>query len=104
MLNDVEELEHHGADAAEEPRPKLALEQVGEHWRWIDVIALRFRIHLALVRSEQHVDRLAVELLAVFGEGPRIGVEIVGRGELEAVDEDRRHHARCTPPREPHQG
>jgi hypothetical protein len=54
---------------------------------------LGLRVHLALVRREEHVAARALELLAIFGERAGIALEIAARLELEAVHEDRGGHA-----------
>lgn len=102
-LHDVEELQHHRAHAVEEPAPELALEDVAELGRRRDLVALRNRVHLALVGREHDVDARALELRAVGGEGARVGVEVLVRGELQPVHEDRRHRAVAVTLRDAHE-
>ena len=102
-LHDVEELEHHGADADEEPAAELALDDVAELRGRRDLVALRDGIHLLLAGREDDFDALALELRAVVGEGARILVEVLGRGELQAVHEDRGDGAVAVPLRDAHE-
>src|SRR5690606_28146806 len=92
-LHTGKELHHYRADAIEEARPEFAFENISQRRRRLDAIALRFRVHLALIRREQYIDvAVALQLLDVRRERTRIPVEILVGAELQAVHENTRHH------------
>jgi len=92
-LHDVQQLQHHGGDAAEVAGTELALEDGDLGRRRIDVIALRLRVHLRLVRREQVGNTGGLELLAVGRERARVAVEVLAGAELQPIDEDAGDHA-----------
>jgi hypothetical protein len=102
-LHAAEQLHHHRADALEEARAELAFQDVAQVIRRLHAVFLRLRVHVRLGRREQHVHAFALQLLDVVLQRARVFVEVLVRAELQAVDEDRRHHRVAMLARQAHQ-
>ncbi len=87
-LHDVEEFQNDCADSREKPGPELTFEHIGQLRRRTHDVALRLRIHFAFRRRKQNVAALGFQELDVPRQRARIAVEVVGRRELQPVDED----------------
>src|SRR6185295_2131403 len=101
-LHRVEELQHDGRHAVEEPGPEAALELLAERAR-MDEHGLRLRIQQVLGRRKNELHALGIEQAPVVVESARIALEILARGELQAIDEDAHRDRACVAPGEAHQ-
>src|SRR5438046_8012887 len=79
--HEAEELQHYGAYAVEESRPRCAFKLFGQGRR-SHAINLRCRVHLLFLRRETNVDAFALQTLAIGFERARITVEVLVRSEL----------------------
>src|SRR5438552_1939865 len=86
-MHESEELQHYGAYAVEESRPRCAFQLLGQ-WRRDHTINLWCRVHLLFLRREQNVDAFTLQTLAIGFERARITVEVLVRPELQPVNEN----------------
>ena len=93
----VQQLEHHGQHAAEEPGAELALEPLPGRARVDGHLRRAAGVHLGRRGREDQVRPLAGADGQVLVQGPGVAVEILVRPELERVDEDRDDHAAPRP-------
>jgi hypothetical protein len=70
-LDDVEQLEHHGGDAAEVAGAEFAFEEVLDVRR-VDLVALRLRVQIGFVGANRMSTPASSQLFAVGGEGARV--------------------------------
>jgi hypothetical protein len=97
-----EELAAHRRHAAEEVRAGLTLQALGGSGR-NDAGGEALGIHQGAVRRPHEVAADRGELGKVAGFVARIAFEVLVRGELSGVDEDRHHGAPAARLRQPHQ-
>jgi hypothetical protein len=86
-LDDIEQLEDDGGDAAEMTGAEFAIENILDSRR-LDDVFLRLRVKIGFGRCKQHIDAGGSQLVAIGLEGARIFVEILVRAELQAIDEN----------------
>ena len=90
-LRTAQQLEHHGAHPGKKTRAELAFKYIGQGGRRGDTKLLRLRVELLLVGRKEQVATGRFKLRAVGAQGARVGVKVVLRTKLEAVDENRGH-------------
>jgi hypothetical protein len=102
-LDDVEEFEDDGCDAAEVAWAEFTI-KLPLNLRRIDVVLLRLRVEVSLRGSKQQVDTGRGELVAIGLKRAWIAVEIVSRSELETIHENACHDGVAVSASVGHQG
>src|SRR6266481_395328 len=93
-LYDIEQLRHHGRDAAKMARAMVAAKSLGDFRRLDPGLQPRRKHHIGF-RSEQYVDRNRAHQLAIALEVARIAGEILIWAKLRRVDEQRTREPRA---------
>jgi len=102
-LDDVKELEHHGTDPPEVPRPRRAA-QVGAKPGFFHEGGGVGGVHGRGVGGEDQVGFQTLQKVLVPDQIPGVGGQVLPGAELEGVDEDGYHRRGVFSSAAPHQG
>ena len=87
-LHTGKQLHHDSADADKKTGAKVTLQDVGQVSGRLHLVGLRLGVELFLIGCEQQLATGRLQLGAIRFPGPRVGVKVLMRQKLQAVDKD----------------